>query len=289
MSTAMSSGVEHIIWREYRRLGMWNTTDAGVWGNHHAVYPRVVGDRFYSEVLYVPAGQGTSVRTVESTTVLSGIEGSVVVEIGDSRFKLNAFDMLVLPRASRYRALNEQFDGALVLSVVGESDGAKDVDEDLDMPTLIDWASSQRLFHRNLPLADVWGFHRSPGPVTRSNVLRGHMNRMPAGQTSPWHGVPRGLLFLQLAGELELACGGGTWPLSPRDMLYIPPNVPYSYSNFGMSESVFLDIGAPPLRAGLSTVYYESDPGWPVRDDAVVMFTRSNGVTTKIERAKTRG
>jgi uncharacterized cupin superfamily protein len=97
-------------------------------------------------------------------------------------------------------------------------------------------------------------------------MLSGHLVRQPSGQGSPWHSSPRDVIFIQLAGEVDFAAAGQTSLLRPRDILVMPAGIPYSYRNVSLVEAVFFDIGGPrPVGAG--PVYYQSNPGWPVRSD----------------------
>ena len=65
-------------------------------------------------------------------------------------------------------------------------------------------------------------------------------------------------------GELEFKAAGQIWALAPMDILVMPENMPYIYTNVGLSEVVFFDTRGR-VKPGAKTIYYESDPGWPAR------------------------
>jgi quercetin dioxygenase-like cupin family protein len=92
------------------------------------------------------------------------------------------------------------------------------------------------------------------------------------GQTSPWHSVPSDVLWIQLLGEVEFTAAGELWPLRPLDILVIPANVPYIYTNVTFTEALFFDVFHK-RPTGQKNLYWESDPGWPIREDAPLLDT----------------
>jgi hypothetical protein len=50
----------------------------------------------------------------------------------------------------------------------------------------------------------------------------------------------------------------------------IPAGVPYTYTNYGLDEVVFLSIGGK-LPVGKKGTYFTRDPGWPIQADAPKM------------------
>lgn len=90
--------------------------------------------------------------------------------------------------------------------------------------------------------ADVFGFIRAVSPWIESSTLWGHTARQPPGQSCPMHSVPSDVLFAGLAGEFEFRVPGRRFRLAPLDLLMLPNNMPYVYSNFGMADALFFDI-----------------------------------------------
>ena len=74
-------------------------------------------------------------------------------------------------------------------------------------------------------------------------MLRGHLVRDPAAQSTPWHYAPRDMMFTVIDNEVEFAAAGKCWPLKPMDMLVLPAGTPYKYTNYSRMETLFFSIG----------------------------------------------
>ena len=112
--------------------------------------------------------------------------------------------------------------------------------------------------HVHLYKADVFGFIRATSPWIESGTLWGHTARQPPGQSCPMHSVPSDVLFVGLVGEFEFRVPGDRFRLAPLDLLMLPCNMPYDYSNFGMSDALFFDFLEKTVPRQ-PTVYFNSE------------------------------
>jgi mannose-6-phosphate isomerase-like protein (cupin superfamily) len=110
-------------------------------------------------------------------------------------------------------------------------------------------------------------------------MAKGHMNWVPPGQGSPWHSVPRDLIFFVLDGRVEISAANTTYDLLPCDLLLVRADTPFAYRNPGNADAFYFDGGGPVRQLEATNVYYESDPRWPVDPTVAVTFTRRNGIT----------
>lgn len=155
---------------------------------------------------------------------------------------------------------------ALVLAVAERGGAAS------DGSALLPWQASLDGFTLRSPLARQPGMRRFSGPFLDAGGLTSHLVRSPQGEGSPWHALPSDLLVLQLEGEVRFDAAGAHRRLRPLDLLLIPAGVPYRYENVGTGAALFFDVFERP-RPGEGAVYWQDDPGWPVRPDAPLLET----------------
>jgi hypothetical protein len=149
---------------------------------------------------------------------------------------------------------------------------------------LLKWGEYKRAIAWNLPLADQWGMRRGQAPYLISEIVKGHTVLQPPGQSTPWHLTSRDLIFVGLSGSVEFEAAGQVWALGTADLLMLPGNIPYKYSNHALETAVFFDIGSvygtgtkdPPTR-----VYFQRDPGWPVDLDTPELETEFSASRSK--------
>lgn len=268
----------HLRWERYRRALRWGERSGTASGLQLGEYPSVDASALSGRMSLLPPGQGSPTQAHEGDTFFLGVQGQVEVEVGADKKDLGAHDILRIAAGTGYRYVNVGLEHALLFTV-RENPAAPARGERPEVDTTdggpgeyMSWAQNRRSFRWQAPLSDRVGYQRHSGPYVYSRLLGGHMVRMSPGQGSPWHAVPSDLLFVQLLGEVDFSAAGCVWPLEPRDILLLPANTPYIYTNVGLSEVLFFDIAAkrPP---GVRNTYYESDPGWPVRSEVAVLDT----------------
>jgi quercetin dioxygenase-like cupin family protein len=257
-------------WDDYRRGIKWESQG----GSHLGKYPDIEGDSYRARMVMVPVAQGSGAFTSPEETVYIGVEGEVEVSLGSERHLLKPNDLLFVTANAAISYKNVGLDTALICEIVSKSHNEANAGAEVSTTTkFMDWEDVRREFHWNLPYAETWGYHRGSGPHILTTKFRGHMVRQPPAQGCPWHATTRDIFVLQLKGEIEWTAAGQKWPLIPRDLFIMRPGIPYVYTNLGMSEAIFFDIGGPVPKNSGGTVYWKSDPGWPVRPDAELLPT----------------
>jgi quercetin dioxygenase-like cupin family protein len=93
-----------------------------------------------------------------------------------------------------------------------------------------------------LPKAGTVGFIRARCNGMEGTGFSAAVVFMPFGQNTPVHGNTGEHIIFQLDGHVEFRMEGEKWPLEPRDMLFIPANVAYSYHNTGRTTACFISI-----------------------------------------------
>lgn len=273
-------------WKDYRRNLAWDPSSTDSWGSHRATYPKIEADYLTGQMVLLPSAQGIAPESKTDAAIFVGAKGTVEVTVDNRTFLIGPRDVLAIPAETAYQYANVDLDAALLFTLIakGRPDGLADT---VDVASRVeDWPESSRTpiympwqevrchFTWHLPRAEKWGWHRGSGPHFFCGPIRGHLVRQPSAQSCPWHAPTRDLIFLQLDGEVEFNAAGRRWHLEPLDLLMMPANTPYVYTNIGLIESLFCDTGGR-APAGTASVYYESDPGWPVDPAAEILETVS--------------
>jgi quercetin dioxygenase-like cupin family protein len=262
-------------WEQYRRSIRWQEPQADQWGFHRGHYPEIVLDGLHGQLVLVPLGQSSPSLSSPFESVVVGVAGETEFYIGSNTYLLQQYDIIILDSNTPYTYANIGLTNALFFQYSSTSVAADEAAPETGQSSTADpavgvthvtWEENRRQFHWGLPLADTWGSHRFSGPHIRSKTLGGHLVRHPTGQSNPWHTGEVDAGVLLLLGESEFSMAGRIWPLKPLDILMIPANTPFIYTNVGLSEVLHLSFSRK-LQPGSGT-YYESDPGWPVRPDA---------------------
>lgn len=249
-------------WTDYRREA---ELIGGAANEARFAYPAVPGDSFAGNLIMMAPGRQSERRTGTADKIFLIVEGEADFHAGGAWHPLVKLDMISIPAGFEFQYLNGGLD-TLILCEVAAFDSPVERPAGLGVEHWR-WEDYRRDFRWTLPWAELPGFHRGSGPLLRPPQLRGHTVRFPANQSAPWHHAARDLLFLVVDGEIEFECGGNVYPMRKLDFLLIPALMPYKYTNFGLTEEIHLSIGGI-LEPGRKGVYYESDPGWPVRADA---------------------
>jgi quercetin dioxygenase-like cupin family protein len=255
-------------WTEYRRSIAWKGER---WGFHRATYPEIAVPAVLARLELLPAGQAASTVRSDLESFVLCVEGETEFRSGSQVYPLERWDILAIGPNTPYEYANVSLRHSLLYRVSANPAG-EDAGVAAKSPsgvTHMQWREYRREFHWQLPLADTWGSHRSPGPHIPLETLRGHVVRQPAGQSCPWHAGPKtaSSIFLQLSGETEFTAAGRIWSAQPLDLFMLPGGVPYIYTNVGLADAFFMTAG-PKNFHGQSGVYYKSDPGWPVDPNA---------------------
>ena len=258
-------------WQAYRSAFRWSSGPDNGSGFQRLEYPAVEAPLVRGQLLVLPTGQGAPSQSHETDSVYLCIEGELEFVIGSNIFALKPLDMISIPAGTSYRFVNVALSQALACFISAKKDAAAaaavTVSKTPVAPNHMVWEQYRRDFRWTLPLAEQWGYHRASGPLIITDGLRGHTVRQPVGQSTPWHYAARDMLFMGIYHEVEFKAGGREFALGPLDFLLIPAGTPYQYTNYGLSEVVFLSIGGK-LPAGKKGIYFASDPGWPIRADA---------------------
>jgi len=260
-------------WQAYRRAFKWAAGQDKGSGFQRLEYPTLEAPLVRGQLLVLPTGQGAPLQTRQTDTVYLCVEGELEFVVGDAIFALNPLDLISIPAGTSYRFINVALAQAQACFIEAKNDGAAAsavVSKTPAAPNHMVWERYRRDFRWTLPLAEKWGYHRGSGPLIISDGLRGHTVRQPPGQSTPWHYAPRDMLFMGIHHEVEFKAGGREFRLAPLDFLLIPAGTPYQYTNYALSEVVFLSIGGK-LPPGKKGTYFASDPGWPIRADAPVI------------------
>lgn len=243
-------------------------SDRSIW----LEYRGIAGPNCNVTRLAIPAAQYCEQTEIKGSTVLACADGAVDVHVGEAVYRLRERDLLALPagRSIKMRNLNDH--AAAFIGQVRALAGLATTNATGDLVQHIRWDTSLRQMTWTYPLANTWGYRRGSGPYVSPKNLRGHMVLLPLGQGSPWHHAPRDLYFLGMKGVVEFHSAGMSKRLGHMDVLYIRTSTPYRFINVSVEDAHFLSIGGAPVR-GAKGVYFEEDPGWPIRPDAKVMDT----------------
>ena len=103
-------------------------------------------------------------------------------------------------------------------------------------------SAQQQMRYEVLPGGDVEGTRRAVanGIATSSTMV--NRLEMPPGQSSPHRRFTGDHVIYHLEGTIEWDVDGINYRLSPGDLLFIPPNIPYSFSNPGDEIGRFIDV-----------------------------------------------
>jgi quercetin dioxygenase-like cupin family protein len=260
----------HMIWQAYRRNFALVTPEGKGWGHQRIEYPAIHGTDFFGHWTALPAAQSAISHTASGDVVYLSVEGEIEFTVDGVLYPLKPLDLLSVPAHMPRSYVNVGLKNALFFGTYAKNQHGPSMIAADARVELMSWENSRRDFHWTLPLAERWGYHRGSGPLIRPPMLRGHLVRDPAAQSTPWHYAPRDMMFTVIDNEVEFAAAGKCWPLKPMDMLVLPAGTPYKYTNYSRMETLFFSIGGmlPPGKKG---VYFSADPGWPIRPDAPTM------------------
>ena len=97
----------------------------------------------------------------------------------------------------------------------------------------------------NFPRGDEPGFTRVRFGAMNATGFDAVLMRLPAGQMSPRHTYSGEHVIYQLEGSIEFRSDDEAITLSKGDLLFIPPDIWYEYSNIGEGEATYLGVTGP--------------------------------------------
>jgi mannose-6-phosphate isomerase-like protein (cupin superfamily) len=255
----------HLKWDDYRRSITW---EASEWGFQRGRSPALELEGVTAFATILPLGQGSRPAIAAADMVFVGGQGEVEITVNGAGYLVGSKDVLHIAAASEYSYNNVSFEPVVMFEAVGASASGAPLETQLDYQP---WSTARRGFNWDLPMASDWGNHRGSGPHVLSQQLRGHLVQMPSSQSCPWHAGSRQTAFFQIDGVVEFHTANEVWQLNRFD-LFATRRSAYIYSNPTFESAVFFDIGGPPPPDG-RTRYFESDPGFPTRPDAIELET----------------
>jgi gentisate 1,2-dioxygenase len=180
------------------------------------------------------------------------IRGELKLSAGNNRFDLSPRDLIYLPADQPLTLMTIGPDEAMVLELSVTTSECAAGSQPAILHAYRDYASRVSW---DLPLARQWGYVRGSFPAIRTPTAWAHLMRMLPGQTAPVHSIPSDLIFIGLEESTEFEILNATYELGPYDLMVVPADTPYKYSNYGFSESIFLDFGLS-APAGRSARYF---------------------------------
>lgn len=261
----------HLKWDEYRSQINWNLPDSDRWGFRRGMSPVAEMGGLSAFTILLPIGQGSPEAAEATDATFVGARGAVEFIVGDEHYVLAPRDIITIAAGTKFRYQNVDLDMALFYCAIADpEDPGEPAAQAIDHMV---WDEYRGRFNWELPMASDWGYHRGSGPHLLTGQLRGHMVSILPGQSTPWHANARDISFFHLQGDVEWNLAGRLWRWDRYDIFTLPKDTAYIYSNIGLEPVLFFDIGTTPPVAGSMSKYYESDPGWPPRPDAVQLET----------------
>jgi mannose-6-phosphate isomerase-like protein (cupin superfamily) len=236
-------GPIHLRWDHYRRGFEWLDVDSTPWHAQMALFESAEMGALSSRAVMVPAGHRGTLGPFPSAVFLVGIGKSVTVEHGVTSVRLRRCDILKIPAATEFSLSNTSSKPRVLFMTWADPGSTGTPDDDGRGISYFDWRTARGDTRWDqLPGSDRWGMHRTSYRNLKARGILLHLGRTPLGQGGPDHSIPANLLVLQLRGELEFRIGADSYVLSPRDILAIPANTPYSQRNIGLSESLSVSV-----------------------------------------------
>jgi hypothetical protein len=237
---ASADGVRRISWVEYRRRIEWRQGNSS--GFRVAVGPRVEAHGLWARVIRLPAGPDGCDSDLDSQydRIWLQVRGKLELTSGDTRLFLSSRDLAYLPGRQPLTLMTVGSAEAIALEV---SVPTAERTPDSELPILHAYRDYASQVSWDLPLARQWGYIRGSFPAIRTPTAWAHLMRMLPAQTSPVHSIPSDLIFIGLEETTEFEILGSYYELGPCDLMIVPAETPYKYSNYGFSETIFLDVG----------------------------------------------
>ncbi|MGW4335718.1 cupin domain-containing protein [Rhodococcus koreensis] len=205
----------------------------------------------------VPAGQASPLHRTPADTIFVALAGEVEFTVGEDRALLKPFDLMQIPGDAPRSYFNFGLTDAIFFAVQArppqgqpyeviyrqdELEAGWTAPDDLDV-THLKWEDYRRQIIYRGGLVHQFGSHRGVFPHIQATSMKGHVVRVPGGQSSPWHTVGGDVTFVGLHGEIEVYADKEVYSLGPLDVLVLPPPM-YALQNVGLSDGLYFSINA---------------------------------------------
>jgi mannose-6-phosphate isomerase-like protein (cupin superfamily) len=232
--------VRRISWMDHRRHLEWRQGTSP--GFRFAAGPPVEAEGLSARIIRLPAGPEGSGPDLacQSDRIWLQVRGEVKLVAGTTQFQLSPWDLAYLPALQPLTLMTIGAAEAMALEVIVPTPGNQ---EDSPTPILHAYKDYASQVSWDLPLARDWGYVRGSFPAIRTPTAWAHLMRLLPGQTTPVHSVPSDLIFIGLDESADFEILDSSYTLGRYDMMVVPADMPYKYSNFEFSEAIFLDVG----------------------------------------------
>ncbi len=214
----------------------------------------VHGTAFNAGVVLILMGQTTPVHSNTGEHIIFQLDGEVEFEIEGEAYPLEPRDMLFIPANAAYAYTNTGRETAGFISIIAKLDTwppkATYFDDwpkpraDTSGPARQPWILKSRDQQPTwtLPRADTVGFLRAKCNGMDGTWFNAGVVFMQLGQTTPLHSSNAEHIIYLLDGEIEFTIEGEPYPLLPDDMLFIPADAKYVYTNMGRKQAAFITV-----------------------------------------------
>lgn len=234
--------VRLVAWTGYRRQLAWQDTESD--GFRIALGPSIQARGLSARLIRLPPGPGGTGAYLDSASdrIWLQVRGDLELGIGAVDLALAARDLAYLPAGEPLRLTSIGEAEAVGLEITIEPTGGE---PEVAAPAAFAhrWADYAPRVRWDLPLARQWGFARGSFPPISIPGAWAHLMRHLPGQSAPVHSIPTDLIFIGLEEIAEFEILGETYNLGPYDLMVVPADTPYKYSNYGFAEAIFLDVG----------------------------------------------
>jgi mannose-6-phosphate isomerase-like protein (cupin superfamily) len=257
--------VRLVAWTGYRRQLAWQDTEGD--GFRIALGPSIEARGLSARLIRLPPGPGGTGAYLDSAAdrIWLQVRGDLELGIGAVNLALTARDLAYLPAGEPLRLTSIGEVEAVGLEITIEPAGG---DPEPARPAAFAhrWADYSPKVRWDLPLASQWGFARGSFPPISIPGAWAHLMRHLPGQSAPVHSIPTDLIFIGLEEIAEFEILGETYNLGPYDLMVVPADTPYKYSNYGFAEAIFLDVGLT-AAPGHRSRYFIDGAGKEGNDD----------------------
>jgi quercetin dioxygenase-like cupin family protein len=212
------------------------------------------GTALSAGVVMILTGQTTPLHSSNAEHIIFQLDGEVAFEIEGERYALESRDMLFIPADAPYSYTNTGRDTATFISIIANLDSLPpkstyydktppprgETNDSSGPPSILKSRDQQPTW--TLPRADTVGFLRAKCNGMDGTWFNAGVVFMPIGQTTPLHSSNAEHIIYLLEGEIEFTIESEPYPMLPGDMLFIPANAKYVYTNMGREQAAFITV-----------------------------------------------